>query len=81
MIGDQFGGCSQQINLVPMSREVNRSAYGNIERTMAKAINEGKKVTDVKVEVTYEGDSKRPTGFKVSYKIDGKPYTTVISHN
>ncbi len=81
LLGDQFGGCSEQINLVPMSPETNLSAFKKIENTLKKNIEEGKSVTDFKVEPIYEGDSARPVGFKVSYKIDGKPYTTAISNN
>ena len=81
LLGDQFGGCSEQINLVPMSQEVNQSVFSKIENALKKALEEGKSVTDYKVEPIYEGDSARPVGFKVSYKIDGKPYTVIIPSN
>lgn len=81
LLGDQFGGCFEQINLVPMSLEVNGSAYRKVENAIKKAILEGKKVTDLKVEVVYDGSSSRPIGFKVSYKVDGKPISTIISQN
>lgn len=81
LFGDQFGGCSEQINLVPMSVEVNLSAFKKVENAIKKAILEGKKVTDLKVEVVYDGNSSRPIGFKVSYKIDGKPVSTIIPKN
>ena len=73
LIADQFGGCGEQINLVPMDSEINRyGEWRKIEKDIEKANLEGKEVTDLKIEVEYEGDSKRPSGFTVTYKVDGE---------
>ena len=42
-----------------------------MERTWAKAINNGQKVTDISIKVNYSGNSSRPSSFDVSFKIDG----------
>lgn len=91
LIGDIFGGSSDQINLVPMDKNTNEVASGSevtgdasyreVEKTIAEAIGEGKEVTDLKVDVIYEGDSSRPIGFVVSVKIDGVDHVYPITND
>lgn len=91
LIGDLFGGSSDQINLVPMNADTNEIASGSevtgdasyreVEKTIAEAIAEGKEVTDLKIEVIYEGDSSRPVGFVVSVKIDGVDHVYPITND
>lgn len=91
LIGDLFGGSSDQINLVPMNADTNEIASGSevtgdasyreVEKTIAEAIVEGKEVTDLKIEVIYEGDSSRPVGFVVSVKIDGVDHVYPITND
>jgi hypothetical protein len=67
-----LGGSSEQVNLLPMDSWVNRHGeYRNMERSIEKALQNGATVTDYKVNPQYEGDSKRPVSFEVSYKVDG----------
>ena len=91
LIGDLFGGSSDQINLVPMNADTNEVASGSevtgdasyreVEKTIAEAVEEGKEVTDLKVDVIYEGDSSRPVGFVVSVKIDGVDHVYPIAND
>ena len=91
LIGDLFGGSSDQINLVPMNADTNEVASGSevtgdasyreVEKTIAEAVEEGKEVTDLKVDVIYEGDSSRPVGFVVSVKIDGVDHVYPITND
>jgi hypothetical protein len=73
LAGDRFGGSPHLDNLVSQSSDVNLRQYKKIEDQWAKAIKEGRLV-QTRVDVVYEGNSKRPTGFNITYKIDGKAY-------
>ncbi len=49
------------------------SEYKKIENEWAKALKaDPPKHVSVEVKVNYDGDSLRPSGFKVTYKIDGE---------
>ncbi len=41
------------------------------KKSWSDAMNNGKKVTDVNIKLTYKNGSSRPSSFNVSYKIDG----------
>ena len=69
-IADQFGGSPKLDNVVSQDGYLNTHEYRSMERTWAKAINNGQKVTDVNIKVNYSGNSTRPSSFKVSFKID-----------
>ena len=71
LIADQFGGSPKLDNVVSQDGYLNTHEYRSMERTWAKAINNGQKVTDVNIKVNYSGNSTRPSSFKVSFKIDG----------
>lgn len=70
LIADRFNGSGELDNLVPMDQELNRGDYAKLEGTLAEAVNDGADVR-LKVEPIYEGNSSRPSEFKVSYSIDG----------
>ena len=54
-----------------MDSDLNRKGdYHELENELAGAVNAGATVY-FKVEPIYEGDSKRPSEFKVTYSIDG----------
>ena len=79
LFADKFGGSPDLDNLVSQSSELNRavkgkSNYNSMERSWAKALNNGQKVTNVDIKLSYKGNSSRPSSFKVSYRIDGTPY-------
>lgn len=78
LIADRFEGRPETDNLVAQSHEANM-AFGRIEDRCAKAQEEGKRVM-YKVEAQYEGESKRPTEFEVTYTIDGEEKHTIISN-
>lgn len=71
IIGDQFDGSNLSGNLVPQSFEKNRGDYKALELKLKKALEEGKSV-DVKIDIQYDKDGKRPTSITVTYTIDGK---------
>ncbi len=60
-----------------MDGNFNKSAFKQLENTLADALKAGKKV-DVKIDVIHSGDSLRPDGFVVDYVIDGVPDTKVF---
>lgn len=80
LIAHEFGGDDTEGNLVPMDSEVNqRGEYRKLEQELRKLKNEGHDV-NVTIEPQYEGDSKRPTEFIVSYDVDGEHYEKVIKN-
>ena len=80
IIADRFGGSPELDNLVSQLRSVNRQVFARYERRWASAVSKGAKV-ELKIQVLYEGDSFRPSSFKLDYKIDGELYETVIIPN
>ena len=79
LIGHQFEGSDKLENLVPMDGELNRGDFARLENTLADAVKDGADVR-LKVEPTYEGDSARPSEFRVSYSIDGDYDVTVFKN-
>ena len=81
VVADEFGGSSEQTNLLPMDSEVNRhGAWRDMEKQIEAELKKEppSEVTDYKVHVVYEGESSRPVAFEVSYKVDGEPVQHVI---
>lgn len=70
LIAKMFGGSDKLENLVPMSKELNRSDYKKMENELKSAVDDGKDVR-LKVEPIYDGDSHRPTEIRATYTIDG----------
>ena len=77
LIGHQFGGSDKLENLVPMDAKLNQGVFAKLENTLADAVKDGADV-GIRVEPVYEGDSVRPSDFKVSYSIDGEREVTVF---
>ena len=82
LIGSQFGGPGEQINVIPMSSSVNRSggAWYNMETQWSNALNSNKTVTNIKIEINYNGDSLRPTDFDVTWLESGVSKAASISN-
>ena len=76
LIADLFGGSPELDNLVSQSKLVNQKAYRDIERKWQKALsaNPPQKVTDIKIEIMYDGKNVRPAAFNIEYCIDGTAY-------
>ena len=79
LIADRFGGSKELDNLVSQSALVNLSKYKRIENQWARAIKKGQKVT-TNIEVRYNGNSMRPSGFMIEYNIDGRYYSESITN-
>ena len=79
LIANVLGGAGEQINYVPMLRNLNRGAYKNMENTLVKAAKEGKEVC-MDIKLIYKGSSKRPDKLIVHYTIDGVPYKRIFSN-
>ena len=80
LAADRFGGSPELDNLVSQSSKVNLSDYRILENKWAKAIEEGKNVKE-EVKILYKGSDMRPSGFDISYSINGKSFSTKISNN
>ena len=77
MIASQFEGPGEAINIVAMNKTLNGSSgeWYKMEQEWAKHLKQGKKV-EVKIEVIYKNPiDKRPSEFKIAYKIDGESKT------
>lgn len=82
LIGDQFGGSSNMVNLVPMNGKINKGTYKQIEMEWKRAIESGK---DVKVDLKLKYPTKptnceRPDWIEVIYEIDGQRVTKLIKN-
>ena len=80
LIADRFNGSGGIENLVPMDSELNQHGdYKKMENTLADAMKDGVKV-ELKVEPVYEGDSTRPSEFRVTYSMDGEKEVAVFKN-
>lgn len=79
LIGHQFGGSDRLENLVPMDAKLNQGDFAKLENTLADAVKDGADVR-LKVEPIYEGDSTRPSEFRVTYSIDGEKDVVVFKN-
>lgn len=79
LIGHQFGGSDKLENLVPMDAKLNQGDFEKLENTLADAVKNGADVR-LKVEPVYEGDSTRPTEFRVSYSVDGEKDAVIFKN-
>lgn len=64
-----LGGSGGSENIVPMRETVNRGDYKKSENEMVEAKKENKEVRD-RGEITYEGDSTRPSKIEREYTIE-----------
>jgi hypothetical protein len=71
-----FDGPGEQINYHPMTRELNGSGgdWYNMEQEWRSALDQNRTV-DAKIRAEFDGDSKRPVAFRVTFWIDGKKHT------
>ena len=79
LIGHQFEGSGGIENLVAMDGKLNQGDYVKLENTLAEAVKDGADVR-LKVEPRYEGDSNRPSEFRVTYSIDGEKDVVVFKN-
>ena len=79
LIGRQFGGSGGLDNLAAMKGELNQGEYKKLEMDLRKALENGHDV-DVKVTSRFQGDSKRPSAFVVTYSIDGERTKKVFNN-
>jgi len=79
LIADRFNGSGELENLVPMESNLNRGDYVKMESMLADAVKDGADVR-LKVEPVYEGESYRPSEFKVTYSIDGEKDVIVFKN-
>jgi hypothetical protein len=70
LIAEIFYGPGEQINYLPMKSTLNQSSWKQMENTLKKALEEGKKV-DIEIRPVFEGASKRPSAFEVDYWLNG----------
>ncbi len=85
LIARMFGGSKDIDNLVAQSKFINRPFKENgewydIEKEWKNAINFGKEVKNIKIEVKYNGNSQRPTIFKVGYEINNERKVKTIEN-
>ncbi len=80
IVADRFGGSSNMVNLVPMTRKVNRSDYKRIENLWAKNIKQGKTVS-AEVIIEYDTSSQIPSRFKVRYSYGNKVMEKIIEND
>lgn len=79
LIGHQFGGSDKLENLVPMDSKLNQGDFAKLEYSLANAVGDGAKVF-IKVEPRYDGDSSRPSEFRVSYSVNGDKDVVVFKN-
>ncbi len=79
LIGHQFGGSDRLENLVPMDAKLNQGGFAKLERTLADAVKDSADVR-LKVEQIFDGDSNRPSEFRVTYSIDGDKDVVVFKN-
>ena len=82
LIGNQFGGSTNMVNLVPMHHHVNHGSFKQIENEWRRQLAAGKQV-DVEIKVRYPFESmetERPDWFEVVYTIEGKRHVEVLKN-
>lgn len=71
LIASHFGSAGDKVNLVPMTRVLNRVDCRDMERELGKYLDEGKSVS-IKVDVSYpSGETVTPNALRVSAWLDG----------
>lgn len=79
LIGYQFGGSGGMENLSIMAGEVNHGDFYKLEKMLADAVKDGADVK-LKVEPVYEGNTNKPSEYKVTHSINGEKEVVVISN-
>lgn len=65
-------------NLVSQAQNVNLSEYKVIENQWAKALENGKDVSNVNIDVHFVKGTSRPSSFDIPYEIGGVQYFQTI---
>ncbi|MDQ8726896.1 DUF4781 domain-containing protein [Bradyrhizobium sp. LHD-71] len=70
-----FDGPGEQINYHPMADDLNGSGgdWYNMEQEWRSALQQDKRV-DAQIRAEFDGDSRRPVAFRVTFWIDGKKH-------
>ena len=73
LIADVFCVSPELDNLVPQAKNVNLKQYREIEREWEKALKKvpPDNITDLKIEIIYDGNNVRPNTFNIKYKKNG----------
>lgn len=79
LIASIFNGPGESVNLKAMNGSFNMKEFRNLERTLEDALKAGKQV-DVKIDVIHSGDSLRPDGFVINYKVGGVPNQQIFEN-
>ena len=74
LIADVFCVSPELDNLVPQAKNVNLKQYREIEREWEKALKKvpPDNITDLKIEIIYDGNNVRPNTFNIKYKKNGR---------
>ena len=74
LIADVFCVSPELDNLVPQAKNVNLKQYREIEREWEKALKKvpPDNITDLKIEIIYDGNNIRPNAFNIKYKKNGR---------
>ena len=74
LIADVFCVSPELDNLVPQAKNVNLKQYREIEREWEKALKKvpPDNITDLKIEIIYDGNNVRPNAFNIKYKKNGR---------
>jgi hypothetical protein len=85
LIANSVGGSRYPDNVVPMKGELNRgeaSEWRKMERDVYRYVKQGKNVENFRVQVLYnKPTSRRPSGFTVTYDLDGGTYYSQFFSN
>lgn len=79
LVGSQFDGPGEAINLIAQNRGINRSGgqWYALESTWQTALSRGQQV-NVDIQPVFSGSNIRPDAITVRYTIDGRPFTRTI---
>lgn len=80
LFATMFNGSGELDNIVAMNSNLNKSAYNKLENKWKRALEQGQRV-DVNIELVYEGESLRPSGFNINYAIDNVSKDTIKFKN
>ncbi|WP_053202495.1 DNA/RNA non-specific endonuclease [Jiangella muralis] len=80
LIARMLGGIGDKLNLVPMTRTLNREEFAALERRWDRAVRRGKPV-DLTLKLAFEEDSRRPLWISVYYTIEGEKSRKVTLYN
>ena len=74
LIADVFCVSPELDNLVPQAKNGNLKQYREIEREWEKALKKvpPDNITDLKIEIIYDGNNVRPNAFNIKYKKNGR---------